>query len=164
MHAVTSKPRALLRPAGERGNIVLITLVAVAVITVLGIAVYDLAQIEGQNSQLTLADYRAYEIAQAGIERGVRELRDAWNSKAPGSETWTTAQPTCTPSPCLATAYKSWTVSNNTVAARTVGGYFTGTDPGGTFQLELKLVMVGESNNPTDAGYAYPFGQACVTD
>src|SRR5215468_10731374 len=112
MHAVTSKPRALLRPAGERGNIVLITLVAVAVITVLGIAVYDLAQIEGQFSQLSLADYRAYEIAQAGIERGVRELRDAWNSKAAGSETWTTAQPNCSTSPCVAAQYRSWTLAN----------------------------------------------------
>jgi Tfp pilus assembly protein PilX len=157
--------RALLRPRDERGNILLITLVAVAVITLLGIAVYDLAQIEAQNAQISLIDYRAYEVAQTGIERGIRELRDAWNVKGATFEAWTSPDPTCTPGPCSDTQYKPWIVLNNTVATQTTAAPYAGTDPGGTYNLEVKLVSVAEANNPIAAvGTAYPFGQMCITD
>jgi len=160
-------PRAVLRSRDESGSILLITLVAVAVITLLGIAVYDLAQIEGQYAQISLIDYRAYEVAQAGIERGIRELREAWNAKPATFESWTSADPTCTPAPCSATQYKPWIVLNNTVAAQTIAAPspYAGADPGGTYNLEVKLVSVAEANNPIDAvGTAYPFGQMCMTD
>ena len=56
--------RRLLRSSSnERGSILLIAIVSVAVVSLLGLAVYDLALIESNFSAASVIDYRAYEIA-----------------------------------------------------------------------------------------------------
>ena len=52
--------RRLLRSSNEQGSILLITIVSVAVVALLGLAVYDLALIEAQFSAASVIDYRAY--------------------------------------------------------------------------------------------------------
>jgi hypothetical protein len=130
------------------------------VITILGLALFDLAQIENKSAAASLADYRAFELAQAGIERGIRELQNGFINDAYGSESWTDGTPACTPG-CNANTYSTLNLANTTIPAQTVTNF--GTDPGGTYTVELKLLTVGEANNPISAGYSYPHGVTCFT-
>ncbi len=141
----------------ERGSVIVIALVLIFVMTILGLALFDLAQIEGQMASTSQADARALYIAQAGLERGIRELRNGFVADAYPSASWADATngPTCTPLACDATIYRTMNIANTAVPA-------TGTDPGGTYTLEMKLVTVGEANNPISAGYTYPYGQECI--
>jgi hypothetical protein len=158
--------RRLLRSSNEQGSILLITIVSVAVVALLGLAVYDLALIEGQFSAASVIDYRAYEIAQAGIERGIRELRNLYMNAPPGSESFARVTTTCSPS-CTATGFHLFNVPNTTIPSQSVGsGPFAGAvDPGGTYTLEVKYVTIPEANNSIDAvGLTYPFGLECIPD
>jgi hypothetical protein len=150
----------------QRGSVLIVALVLILAMTILGLALFDLAQIEGQMAGTSQTDARALYIAQAGLERGIRELRDGWlaDSNAAGgygTETWADATngPTCTPSACDATIYRAMNIGNTSLPA-------TGTDPGGTYALEMKLVLVAEANNPISqgGGYTYPYGQECIPD
>ena len=159
--------KRLRRSSDERGSILLITLVSAALVTLLGLAVYDLALIEAQHSAASVIDYRAYEIAQAGIERGIRELRNIYMIGPPGNESFVTGSSTCTPTPCDTTQFRPLNVINNTVPSQTVAaGPFTGAvDPGGTYTLELKYLTIAEANNSIDAvALTYPFGLQCFPD
>jgi|GEM_PF-3130670 len=158
--------RRLLRSSNEQGSILLITIVSVAVVALLGLAVYDLALIEAQFSAASVIDYRAYEIAQAGIERGIRELRNLYMNAPPGSESFARVTTTCTPS-CTATGFHLFNVPNTTIASQSMAsGPFAGAvDPGGTYTLEVKFVTIPEANNSIDAvGSTYPFGLECIPD
>lgn len=145
----------------DRGSIIVIALVLILAMTILGLALFDLAQIEGQLASTSQADVRALYIAQAGLERGIRELRLGFLADAYSSASWADAVngPTCTPLACDATQYRLMNIANTTVPA-------TATDPGGTYALELKLVLVAEANNPISQGaaFTYPYGQECVPD
>lgn len=150
----------------QRGSVLIVAMVLILAMTILGLALFDLAQIEGQMAGSSQTDARALYIAQAGLERGIRELRDGWlaDSSAAGgygTETWadTTNGPTCTPTACDANVYKLMSIANTSLPA-------TGTDPGGTYTLEMKLVLVAEANNPISqgGGYTYPYGQECIPD
>jgi Tfp pilus assembly protein PilX len=150
----------------QRGSVLIVAMVLILAMTILGLALFDLAQIEGQMAGSSQTDARALYIAQAGLERGIRELRDGWmaDSNAAGgygTETWadTTNGPTCTPTACDTAAYKVMNIANTSLPA-------TGTDPGGTYTLEMKLVLVAEANNPISqgGGYTYPYGQECIPD
>jgi len=159
--------RRLLRSSNEQGSILLITIVSVAVVALLGLAVYDLALIEAQFSAASVIDYRAYEIAQAGIERGIRELRNIYMSKPPGQETFVAGSTTCAPTPCDTTQFHPMNVANTTVPSQTVAaGPFVGAvDPGGSYTLELKYVTIPEINNSIDVvGVKYPLGLPCIKD
>jgi hypothetical protein len=145
----------------DRGSVIVIALVLIFAMTILGLALFDLAQIEGQLASTSQADARALSVAQAGLERGIRELRTGFLADAYSSASWADAVngPTCTPLACDATQYRLMNIANVTVPA-------TGTDPGGTYALELKLVLVAEANNPISqgAGFTYPYGQECIPD
>ena len=149
----------------QRGSVLLIAMVLILAMTILGLALFDLAQIEGQMAGTSQSDARALYIAQAGLERGIRELRNGWMADSTavggyGTESWADLLngPLCTPA-CSAAQYNPMTVVNTTVSA-------TGTDPGGTYTLEMKLVLVAEANNPISQGaaYTYPYGQECIPD
>src|ERR1700675_1616994 len=119
--------RRLLRSSNEQGSILLITIVSVAVVALLGLAVYDLALIEAQFSAASVIDYRAYEIAQAGVERGIRELRDLYMSYPPGQETFVAGSTTCAPTPCDTTQFHAANLTNTTVPPQTIAiGPFAG--------------------------------------
>ena len=150
----------------QRGSVLIVAMVLILTMTILGLALFDLAQIEGQMAGSSQTDARALYIAQAGLERGIRELRDGWmaDSNAAGgygTETWADATngPTCTPTSCDASVYQLMNIANTSLPA-------TGTDPGGTYTLEMKLVLVAEANNPISQGgaYTYPYGQECIPD
>ena len=150
----------------QRGSVLIVAMVLILAMTILGLALFDLAQIEGQMAGTSQTDARALYIAQAGLERGIRELRDGWmaDSNAAGgygTETWADATngPTCTPTACDASVYTLMNIANTSLPA-------TGTDPGGAYTLEMKLVLVAEANNPISQGgaYTYPYGQECIPD
>jgi hypothetical protein len=151
---------------GQRGSVLLVAMVLILAMTILGLALFDLAQIEGQMAGTSQTDARALYIAQAGLERGIRELRDGWLADTNpaggyGTETWADATngPTCTPTACDASVYKAMNIANTSLPA-------SGTDPGGSYALEMKLVLVAEANNPISQGgaYTYPYGQECIPD
>lgn len=150
----------------QRGSVLIVAMVLILTMTILGLALFDLAQIEGQMAGWSETDARALYIAQAGLERGIRELSNGWMADSNvaggyGTETWADATngPTCTPTACDANVYKLMNIGNTSVPA-------TGTDPGGTYTLEMKLVLVAEANNPISQGaaYTYPYGQECIPD
>jgi Tfp pilus assembly protein PilX len=156
----------------ERGSALLISLVMIVVITVLGLALFELGQIEGQQSGASLSDARAFEVAQAGLERAIRELRNGFLADAYGSESWVDGvnRPICVPA-CETGVYRQMTpLLNNTLPETAPAGSSfialsqTGRDPGGTFVIELKQVTVAEANNPISQGanYTYPYGQTCI--
>ena len=142
----------------QRGSALLISMVLIVVITILGLALFELGQIEGQHSGASLGDARAFEVAQAGMERAIRELSNAFLADPYGSESWVDGpnRPTCTGA-CDPAVYRAMNLANNTLPA-------SGTDPGGTFTVELKQVTVAEANNPVSQGatYTYPYGQSCI--
>jgi hypothetical protein len=152
---------AIGRRSRERGSALIISLMLLLVITILGLALFDLAQIENKSAAASLADYRAFELAQAGIERGIRELQNGFIGDVFGSESWNDGvSPTCTPA-CNANTYSTLNIANTTIPAQTVTNF--GTDPGGSYTVELKLLTVGEANNPISAGFNYPHGLTCFT-
>src|SRR5438552_8448796 len=142
----------------QRGSALLISMVLIVVITILGLALFELGQIEGQHSGASLGEARAFEAAQAGMERAIRELSNAFLADPYGSESWVDGpnRPTCTGA-CDPAAYRAMNLANNTLPA-------SGTDPGGTFIVELKQVAGAEANNPVSQGpaYTYPYGQTCI--
>src|SRR5207249_1965198 len=142
----------------QRGSALLISMVLIVVITILGLALFELGQIEGQHTGVSLGDARAFEVAQAGMERAIRELSNAFLADPYGSESWVDgpSRPTCTGS-CDTAVYRVMNLANTTLPA-------SGTDPGGTFIVELKQVSVAEANNPVSQGaaYTYPSGQTCI--
>ena len=142
----------------QRGSALLISMVLIVVITILGLALFELGQIEGQHSGASLGDARAFEVAQAGMERAIRELSNGFLADPYGSESWVDGpnRPTCTGT-CDPAVYRAMNLANNTLPA-------SGTDPGGTFTVELKQVTVAEANNPVSQGatYTYPYGQSCI--
>jgi hypothetical protein len=148
------------RLSDERGSALIISLMLLLVITILGLALFDLAQIENKSAAASLADYRAFELAQAGIERGIRELQNGFINDAYGFESWNDGTPSCTPG-CNANTYSTLNIVNTAIPAQTVTNF--GTDPGGTYTVELKLLTVGEANNPISAGYTYPHGVTCFS-
>ena len=150
--------RSLIRD--QRGSALLISMVLIVVITILGLALFELGQIEGQQSGVSLGDARAFELAQAGMERGIRELSNAFLADPYGTESWVDGanRPTCAGG-CGADQYRLMNLANNTNTLQA-----SGTDPGGTFVVELKQVLVAEANNPVSQGaaYTYPYGQTCI--
>ena len=151
-------------PRDERGSALLISLVMIVVITILGLALFELGQIEGKQAGASLGDARAFELAQAGMERAIRELSNGFLADAYGSESWVDGvnRPTCAPA-CETGVYQPMNLANNTLPVVGVDP-LTGQDPGGTFTVELKQVTVAEANNPISqgAGYTYPHGLTCI--
>src|SRR3972149_11966942 len=109
-------PRPLLRD--QRGSALLISLVMIGVITFLGLALFELGQVEGQQAGASLGDARAFELAQAGMERAIRELSNGFLADAYGSESWVDGvnRPTCTPA-CETAVYRAMNLANNTPPA-----------------------------------------------
>lgn len=147
-----SVPRRL-HPAvcDQRGSVILMAIVLVFVMTLLGLALFDLGAIENRLSLASQADLRAFEVAQAGIERALRELQDGFDADTAGSESWADNDglraPICSPS-CATGVYRPMTLANTT---------FPG---GGSYAVEIMLVTVAEAN----ATSPYPIGLSCFRD
>jgi hypothetical protein len=145
-----SAPRPTLERLArdERGSVLLMSIVLVFVMTLLGLALFDLGAIENRMSLASQADLRAFEVAQAGIERALRELRDGFVGDAAGVESWAdndgVRAPICSPS-CATGVYRPMTLANTT---------FPG---GGSYEVEIMLVTVAEAN----ATSPYPVGLNC---
>lgn len=135
----------------ERGSVLLMSIVLVFVMTLLGLALFDLGAIENRMSLATQADLRAFEVAQAGIERALRELQDGFIGDAAGTGSWAdndgVRAPICTPS-CVTTAYRPMTLTNTS---------FPG---GGSYAVEILLVTRAQAN----ATSPYPIGLNCFRD
>src|SRR5215471_14813174 len=63
----------------ERGSVLLLSLTLIFVMTMLGLALFDLSVVEGRLVYVSHGDARAFEIAQAGVERSVRKLQVTYN-------------------------------------------------------------------------------------
>jgi hypothetical protein len=136
----------------ERGSVILMSIVLVFVMTLLGLALFDLAAIENRMSLSSQADLRAFEVAQAGIERALRELQDGFiadEAIAGGLGSWAdndgVRAPICAPS-CVVGVYRPLSLSNTS---------FPG---GGSYSVEIMLVTVSEAN----ANTPYPIGLNCI--
>ena len=66
--------RTALRSGVERGSVILTTMVLTFVLTLLGIALYGLAELDARLTLGNEADYRALELAQSAIERALYQL------------------------------------------------------------------------------------------
>jgi hypothetical protein len=147
-----SVPRRL-HPAvrDQRGSVILMAIVLVFVMTLLGLALFDLGAIENRLSLASQADLRAFEVAQAGLERALRELQDGFDADTAGSESWAdndgVRAPICSPS-CATGVYRPMTLANTT---------FPG---GGSYAVEIMLVTLAEAN----ATSPYPIGLSCFRD
>jgi hypothetical protein len=146
---MTQRPLRLPLTLGdERGSVILMSIVLVFVMTLLGLALFDLAAIENRMSLSSQADLRAFEVAQAGIERAIRELQDGFDADAAGAESWAdndgVRAPICAPS-CVTGEYRPMTLANTS---------FPG---GGSYAVEIMLVTVAEAN----ATSPYPIGLNC---
>ena len=134
--------------ADARGSVILISIVLVFVMTLLGLALFELGAIENRMSLSSAADARAFEVAQAGIERALRELQDGFDNDPAGSESWAdndgVRAPICSPS-CATGVYRPMTLANTS---------FPG---GGTYSVEIMLTTVAEAN----ATSPYPVGLNC---
>jgi hypothetical protein len=137
---------------GERGSVILISIVLVFVMTLLGLALFELGAIESRMSLSSAADARAFEVAQAGIERALRELQDGFIADeiiVGGVASWADNDglraPICSPS-CVVGVYQPITLANTS---------FPG---GGTYSVELMLVRVSEANSNS----TYPIGLNCT--
>ena len=143
-------PRPALRRLArdQRGSVLLMSIVLVFVMTLLGLALFDLGAIENRMSLATQADLRAFEVAQAGIERALRELQDGFIADAAGAKSWAdndgVRAPICTPS-CVTTEYRPMTLANTS---------FPG---GGSYAVEILLVTRAQAN----ATSPYPIGLNC---
>jgi hypothetical protein len=136
--------------AAERGSVLLISIVLVFVMTLLGLALFELGAIENRMALTSAADARAFEVAQAGIERALRELQDGFDNDTTGSESWADNDglaPICSPS-CVTTAYRPMTLANTS---------FPG---GGSYAVEIMLITVPLAN----ATSPYPIGLSCFRD
>ena len=137
--------------AGERGSVILISIVLVFVMTLLGLALFELGAIENRMSLSSAADARAFEVAQGGIERALRELQDGFDADTQGSESWAdndgARAPICSPS-CVTGAYRPMTLANTS---------FPG---GGSYAVEIMLVTVAQAN----ATSPYPIGLSCFSN
>src|SRR3970040_76078 len=107
----------LLRPLlrDQRGSALLISLVMIVVITILGLALFELGQIEGQQAGASLGDARAFELAQAGMERAIRVLRNGFLLDGCGREGGGTAvtSPPATPA-CEPAVYRPMNLTAGT--------------------------------------------------
>jgi hypothetical protein len=64
----------------ERGSVLLLSLILIFVMTVLGLALFDLGVVESRLVFTGQTDARAFEIAQAGVERALQKLVDRLNA------------------------------------------------------------------------------------
>jgi hypothetical protein len=132
---------SVYRTGDERGSALVISMVLILLMTLLGLALLDLGALENRMAASSQLDARAFETAQAGIERGMRELLNAYLSDTPGAESWADGTPACGGA-CTASQYRAVALSNATL-------------PGaGTYAVEVKLLTGNEA-----AGA--PYGQAC---
>lgn len=145
-----SPPRRPGSLRDERGSVILMSIVLVFVMTLLGLALFDLGAIENRMSLTSQADARAFEIAQAGIERALRELQDGFVNEAAGIESWADndgLHPVCSPL-CVPGAYRPMTLADTSVPG------------GGSYSVEIMLVTVNEANRTSP----YPIALTCYPD
>lgn len=128
--------RILAQLKNQRGSVFIISLVMMAVITMLGLALFDLGVIENRMVMVNQSDARAFEIAQAGVERALRELL----TDIRATESWADG----TPASLSLVNYTPFTMVNNTFN-------------GGTYTVELKHLTVLEAGGS-------PYGQVCLAD
>lgn len=133
--------RIARRARGEEGSILIGAIMLTVVLTLLGFALFDLAQLESRLALGTEADYRAFEIAQAGIERALQQLfLDLCDGSVsclspPANPSWTDGTINATSFALTPTNFA--TFFNTTTA---FSGTFGGETYAGTYTVEMKHV------------------------
>ena len=79
----------------ERGSALLLSLILIFVMTVLGLALFDLGVVENRLVYTSQDDARAFEIAQAGVERALGKLQDTFNNDPLNPRTWAVGSALC---------------------------------------------------------------------
>src|SRR3990172_6001984 len=133
--------RIARRARGEEGSILIGAIMLTVVLTLLGFALFDLAQLESRLALGTEADYRAFEIAQAGIERALQQLfLDLCDGSVsclspPANPSWTDGTINAT---SFALTPTNFAILFNTTTA--FSGTFGGETYAGTYTVEMKHV------------------------
>ena len=132
----------------ERGSALLISMVLIFVMTLLGLALFDLAALESRLALVTQVDVRALEVAQAGIERALWETWQDWVGS--GDQNWSNAS-------CL-------DAGGSTVACSTAAFQLlyvkdldirNGVPGGGRYSISVKLLTLAEAATA-------PYYQTCT--
>jgi len=71
-----------VRPGrGQRGSVLLVSLIFIFIITLLGFALFNLGVVESRLVRTSETDTRVFEIAQTGVERALAALRQTINAE-----------------------------------------------------------------------------------
>src|SRR5262245_6945722 len=102
----------------EGGSVLVACLMLIFVMTVLGLSLFDLAQVEARLALSSVADARAYEVAQAGMQRGLRVILEGIYTET-SAASLADGTPGCTGG-CVTTEFR--TLSGVTNTTLTSGG------------------------------------------
>jgi hypothetical protein len=128
----------------QRGSTVLISLVLIFIMTILGLALFDLGTVESRLVYTSQTDARVFEIAQAGVQRALQKLVERKNAVLPNGESWATG----------ANVYCTGGTASQHGCSET---QFRPADPsfisnlgfdGGTYAIELMQVKPGSPSVP----------------
>lgn len=136
---------------GARGSVLLSALVLIFVITTLGLALFELSFVESRSSFLSQSDARAFEIAQAGIERALERLLQTILSEPTTTASWADGDITVPTAICTGDCV-------DTVFRDAASLYISNTAfDGGSYAISFKLLTVAEASSN-------PYGQRCLED
>jgi hypothetical protein len=149
----------------ERGSVLLISIVLVVVMTLLGLALFDLAAIENTMSLANQSDAQAFEIAQAGVERALERLRRTFETEAvtPGPDlvpSWRDGDGAASAAIC--TGGCDTTINSTVRAFRSASStYLPNTSfGGGSYVVSFRLLTRREARGAET--FAWPnFAQTC---
>ena len=141
----------------QRGSVLLISMVLIFVMTLLGLAFFDLAALESRLALVTQVDVRALEVSQAGMERALWELWQDWvGLPATGAnQDWSDTPcldappPGGVSTPCVTTAFLHLNVKDLDTS--------NGVPGGGTYLISVKLLTQAEAANA-------PYYQTCTVN
>jgi Tfp pilus assembly protein PilX len=148
----------------QRGSALLAALALSVVMTIMGLALFDLGRIENALVLANKTDAQAFEIAQAGIERAMDRLRRTLNAEqALGFEPQAASGPQLgwadgyTESGTTVASLCQTSCSTSALTAATSAYIPNTTFAGGSYQIAFQPLLVATVN-------AAPFGQNCTPD
>jgi hypothetical protein len=152
------------RISDERGSALLASIAFMAVTMVLGLALFELGTIENSLVLSEVATSRAFEVAQAGIERALDRLvltmraeqAELVSALAHGVPSWADGSTSGGATIDLCTGGCDTTADATVRAFRDANtAYITNTAfSGGTYAIAFRLLTQGEARN-------WPYGQTC---
>jgi hypothetical protein len=141
----------------ERGSALIAAVVLLLIMTILGLALFDLSVLENRLATTSLADGTAFEVAQAGLERAMERLRRTLLTESTGVAGWQNGEGDSFSPLCQGGASASGGC-DATQFRLAADSYISGgsvTFASGTYSIAFKLLTV------TEAG-TNPYGQVCI--